>query len=116
MELRELSRDERVLLDFLLSSEIASRDALVAQAETVKTKGLTCTCGCPSFSLEPDRSQPRADVGERIVSDAHGLDGDGHLIGVMLFVDDGYLSEVEVYSVDGSGFGGLPDPTWLELG
>lgn len=48
-------------------------------------------------------------------TDAHGTDPDGNPVGVLLFVDDGYLSEVEVYSVDGSGFAGLPDASALKL-
>jgi hypothetical protein len=48
-------------------------------------------------------------------TDAHGTDPGGNPVGVLLFVDDGYLSEVEVYSVDGSGFAGLPDASTLEL-
>ncbi len=49
-------------------------------------------------------------------TDAHGTDPGGKPVGVLLFVDDGYLSEVEVYSVDGSGFAGLPDASALSGG
>ena len=50
-----------------------------------------------------------------MVSDAHGTDPGGSAVGVLLFVDDGYLSEVEVYSVEGDDFAGLPRPTALTL-
>jgi len=33
----------------------------------------------------------------------------------LLFVDDGYLSEVEVFNYEGSDFAGLPDPSALKL-
>ncbi len=50
-----------------------------------------------------------------MVSDAHGTDPGGHAVGVLLFADDGYLSEIEVYSVDDDDFGGLPQPDLLRL-
>jgi hypothetical protein len=34
---------------------------------------------------------------------------------VLLFTEDGYLSEVEVYSVEGDDYGGLPRPESLKL-
>ena len=50
-----------------------------------------------------------------MVSDAHGLDPGGNSIGVLLFVKDGYLDDVEIYSNEGSTFAGLPDPSALRL-
>jgi hypothetical protein len=49
------------------------------------------------------------------VIEAGGTDPAGNKVGVLLFPDeDGYLSEVEVYSLEGP-FGGLPDPEQLQL-
>jgi hypothetical protein len=105
------------LLDFLLSRDFPGRAELVRQAETVQTNGLSCSCGCPSFSLVPDRSLPAAAVtyADRMVSDAHGTDPGGNAVGVLLFTEDGYLSQVEVYSVEGDDFDGLPRPELLQL-
>jgi len=50
-----------------------------------------------------------------MVSDAHGIDTGGNSIGVLLFVKDGYLDDVEIYSTEGSGFAGLPDTSALKL-
>ena len=50
-----------------------------------------------------------------MVSDAHGTDPGGNSVGVLLFTEDGYLSQVEVYSVEGGGFDGLPQPVSLQL-
>ncbi len=50
-----------------------------------------------------------------MVSDAHGTDSGGNAIGVLLFVEDGYLSEVEVYSVEGDGLSEVPSSTALTL-
>jgi len=115
MQARDLTSEERGVLDLLLTRRFQGRDALAAQAKTVQTTGLSCSCGCPSFALSPDRTLPSAEVAERMPTDAHGTDPDGNPVGVLLFVDDGYLSEVEVYSVDGSGFAGLPDAGALKL-
>jgi hypothetical protein len=115
MQARDLTPDERGVLDLLLTRRFQGRDALAAQARMVQTTGPSCSCGCPSFELRPDTTLPPADVAERMPTDAHGTDQGGNPVGVLLFVDDGYLSEVEVYSVDGSGFAGLPDASTLEL-
>ena len=50
-----------------------------------------------------------------MVSDAHGLDPGDNSIGVLLFVKDGYLDDVEISSNEGSSFAGLPDPGALKL-
>src|SRR3954447_5022393 len=108
---RELAPDERRLLDFLFTGDFPERAQLAAQAATARTRGSSCVCGCPSFSLVPDRSLPPANLpGLGPVIEAGGTDPAGNKIGVLLFPDeDGYLSEVEVYSLEGP-FGGLPDP------
>jgi hypothetical protein len=98
------------LLNFLLSRDLPGWAELVAQAETVLTGGLSCNCGCPSFSLVADRSLPPAAVAEGMVSDAHGTDPGGNKVGVLLFTEDGYLSLLEVYSAGESRFDGLPQP------
>jgi len=88
---------------------------MVVQARTAQTAGRSCACGCPSFSLRADKSLPPAEVPERMVSDAHGVDPAGNAIGVLLFTEDGYLSEVEVYSVEGDGLDELPRADALTL-
>ena len=54
-------------------------------------------------------------VDARVPIEAHGEDPAGNQVGVLLFVDDGYLSEVEVYSIAGDRFGGVPDPRRLRI-
>lgn len=117
MEARPLQDDQRRLLDFLLIRDFPGRAELAEQAKSVLTAGSSCSCGCPSFSLVADRSLPPAAIayGDRMVSDAHGPDPGGNEVGVLLFTDEGYLSEVEIYSVEGDGFGGLPSPDSLKL-
>ena len=115
MEVRELTPNERGILDLLLTRPFPGREALLEQAKTVRTSGLSCTCGCPSFSLQPDRSLPSAEVADRMPSDAHGTDPGGNQIGVLLWIEDGYLFDVEVFSYGGPEFAGLPDPSALKL-
>lgn len=108
MEARALDRDQRALLDFLLSRELPGRTELIRQAETILTAGSSCSCGCPSFSLIADRDLPAAAVSyaDRMVSDAHGTDPGGNEVGVLLFTEDGYLVEVEIYGVGSDDFAG----------
>jgi hypothetical protein len=112
--LRPLTTPERELLEFLLDQDFPGRAELRAQTHTVKTSGRSCPCGCPSFALIPNQPVPSAPIEARMVSDAHGTDPAGNLVGVLLFADDGYLSEVEVYSVTGADISELPLVTDLK--
>jgi hypothetical protein len=112
-----LQSGERAPLDLMLTRNFPGRTELVQQAATVQTAGLSCSCGCPSFSLVPDRSLPPSAVAyaERMVSEAHGTDPGGNEVGVLLFIEEGYLAQVEVYSFVGDAFSGLPQPDSLKL-
>jgi hypothetical protein len=117
MEPRDLTDRERSLLDLLLTRDFAGVDELRRQTSTVRTTGLSCTCGCPSFSLVPDRVEPAA-VSERMVSDAHGTDPLGNSVTVLLFVEDGYLAGVEVLDPTGehaSALAGRPESAAVAL-
>lgn len=115
MDTRPLSSQERALLDLLLTREFPGRDALVEQAKTARWGGPGCGCGCPSYLLEVDRTLPAALVEERMVSDAHGCEPGGNPVGILLFVDDGYLREVEVYGYEDFDWTGLPVIESVEL-
>jgi hypothetical protein len=115
MAIQPLTADERALLDLLLTAEFPGRDALVEQAKTASWGGPGCTCGCPSYLLEVDRTLPAALVEEPMVSDAHGRDRAGNLVGILLFVDEGYLREVEIYGHEDFEWAGLPILGSVEL-
>jgi hypothetical protein len=100
----------------MLSEPFPGRDELIPQAKTARSTGASCSCGCPSFGLAPDKSLAPALVPERVPVSASGRDPGGNLVGVLLFVDDGYMSNLEVYSASGeSAFAGLPDPGDLTI-
>ncbi len=117
---RDLLPDERYMLDVLLSRPFDGRDELSAQASALSVKG-PCTCGCPSIALAVDRSARPAPV-RGMVAEGVGLDVQGNVVGVLLFVDDdGYMSELEVYAFGGDIHGrptdayGMPTVETFEL-
>ncbi len=69
----------------------------------------SCNCGCPSISLVVSHDAPAViAVKERIVADLAGQTADGISVGVLIFQDDGKLSELEIYPYDNEGEFGLP--------
>ena len=113
---RDLTDAERKIVQFMLSEPFPGRDQLIPQAETVRSTGASCSCGCPSFGLAPDRSLAPAIVPERVPVSASGRDPGGNPVGVLLFVDGGYMSNLEVFSAQGdSVFAGLPEPADLSI-
>src|SRR6266700_2531642 len=92
---RSLTVPERAILDFLLTSEFQGRGALRAQADHARVTG-RCPCGCATVVLTVNRTAaPPAQVSERMVADAMSTDDE---YGLLLFVDAGYLSSVEIYA------------------
>lgn len=113
--LRPRTRPKRALHELLLTRDFVGAHELRLQAEEVRTGGLSCDCGCASFSLRPDVSKAPSPVSERVPTEAHGTDPEGNRVGVLLFVDAGYLSEVEIVGFEGTPTGGLPLPASLTL-
>jgi len=125
--IRRLTEREKEILLFLLSAvDLPDRDALLQQAEVAEVAD-ECSCGCASIDLEIDRSvatQARQDLSFDLVS-AHADDlqlvnrrhrltvmGDDltfdeslpvpddleGAIGLILFVEDGWISGLEIWS------------------
>jgi hypothetical protein len=93
---RPLSPGEREILDHLLSADVPGADALRRQVDHTRVIG-RCPCGCATIMLAVDRAaSPTAAVSSRTPIDAMSLNNQ---YGLMLFVDDGYMSSVEIYGM-----------------
>lgn len=96
---RPLLPEERATLMALLAhADFDGRDALVAQADTALVNSY-CGCECATVGLEVDPTTPRAfDAPSPIPNTAYVSDADGQPIGgIVVFLDDGYLSSLEIY-------------------
>lgn len=85
----------------LTHADFAGRDALVAQARSARADSY-CGCGCATIGLDVDRSMQQASGRRSPISNGAGVfnaDGD-EVGGIIVFVDDGYLSALEIYSWD----------------
>jgi hypothetical protein len=89
------------LLAVLNHAPFAGREELLAQAATALVIG-HCTCGCATVDLSVDRALPAATSSPSPVpNEATALDATNEpLGGVLVFVRDGYLSSLEIYSYD----------------
>ena len=118
-EPRNLSAEERVLLDFILAGPNV-RPELRAQGDSAEAV-FVCDCGCRSVGLRPDPAVPDAPYTAKdsyVGSDtyigltADGLSAEGTDVEVTLHVISGRMTELEIW--DGSDRGGesrgeLPD-------
>jgi hypothetical protein len=98
---RPLTERESELLGAFLGHDFRGVEALRAQ-----TRGLLarsgCTCGCGTIDLIPQRGgMPRSSARNPVEVSGHVLDLDGETIGgVVLWVEDGLLSSIEVHWYD----------------
>lgn len=113
-----LTDDERALLDALLSHDFAGVNELRKQAPNVLAKkGCACGCGTVTF-VACAGSMPRSEAVSPVPVEGVLKDADGNAVGgLMLFVEDGMLGSLEIYSY---GSGPLPLPlveqvTWDAL-
>jgi hypothetical protein len=100
---RALLPEEREAL--LLSFELldgATREALRAQAAAAKVGRYDCPCPCASMGLVVDKTKvPPLSVWEAPVGDVSIYDPDGEpLGGVLVWIEDGYLSSIEDWWLD----------------
>lgn len=96
---RPLLEEERDTLMALLNyADFDGRDALLVQAESARAEWL-CGCGCATVNLQVDPGARSAGQTYRpIPNEADVLDGEGESIGgVIVFADEGYLSNLEVH-------------------
>lgn len=111
---RELSRDERALLDRLLLHGASAAKPYVEQLLRV-TVASRCGCGCPTIDLAVDGRTASPGSPTLILSEAGGVSPEGISFGVILHGREGLISELEVYPVDGEGAFTLPDIEKIEF-
>jgi hypothetical protein len=109
---RELTTEERKLLDFLLEPEFPGRDELREQAKDVQVWGV-CTCGCRSMNLQVLESSPKATVNARVPVEAN-FQSDESPTGILLHVVDGRMIELEFVEYDPVIKGVFPPLAQLE--
>lgn len=105
-----LTLTEHELAVALLSQPFSGRDALMAQLEDAQARTID-TDG--SFALRV--TAPPAKVLFRVPVTGSTRDPDGVGVEVLLHVLDGFMSEVEIYRVDGEAVRAQVDPSTLEL-
>lgn len=96
-----LSDNERALLDGFLAHEFMGVDELREQAKHVTAKR-GCECGCGTIEFVPDGAiVPRSTAANPVPVDGmvHDTNGD-EIGGLILFVRDGMLLSLEIYSHD----------------
>jgi hypothetical protein len=87
------------LLNWLLEHGLPEAKSFAPQIETTQaTSG--CGCGCPSILLHVEEGAPLGTNCDRIISDVVGMTTEGKSIGVLLFQNEGKLTELEVYPLD----------------
>jgi hypothetical protein len=96
---RELTEEERSFLMHVLSHGSESARSFVAQLPVARAVG-GCTCGCPSIGLVVNQAAVKGYATERVVVDLIDATPDGLGVGVLVFADAGYLSELEIYDFD----------------
>jgi hypothetical protein len=99
---RPLLPEERAtLMAILTHADFDGRDALVTQARTAQVDSY-CGCGCATVGLEVDRTTPPAVNARSPIPNGAGVfDADGEEVGgIIVFLDDGYLCNLEIYSWD----------------
>jgi hypothetical protein len=113
---RPLRPEERGLLTALLNhADFDGRDALLAQLEVARVVGY-CGCGCASVDLAVDAPAGLDGVAHPIPNEARVLAADGEAVGgVLVFIQDGCLSMLEVYNYRGEPISPLPPTERLEL-
>jgi len=93
---RSLTARERAALDFLLSADAPTVEALRIQAQSVRATGY-CSCGCPSIHLQADSEQAPEAMERFPVISSVNVPGDGEdTLWLLLFTERGWLSFLEI--------------------
>jgi hypothetical protein len=94
---RPLRAQERMLLDRLLSHDFLGVEALRQQAVDV-TAAPGCPCGCGTLDLRPGPGSPPSTAVSPVPVEGELFEDGVCTGGLLLFVEGGLLSSLEVYS------------------
>lgn len=111
MSFRQLTDNERRLVNRLLEKDFPGRDAISEQVNEALVKQID-----ENGSLEFDVGiAPKAVSKFRIPTEGEIEDIDGVIVHVLLHVVDGRVSELEIFKEDNSPVKKMPDPIALRL-
>ena len=113
-EYRDLTFEERRLLEWLIANGNADASVFESQVPQVKVVA-RCTCGCPSLDLALGEKESRTVGASTILADAAGRSPEGVPVIVTLHAREGEISELEVISCDETEVFGMPTPEMLEV-
>jgi hypothetical protein len=106
-EYRDLTPDERTLLEWLLANGHTGAMTYASQLSQIKVVS-RCGCGCPTIDLAVGEKKSGTTGVSTILADARGYSPEGIEVEVILHAREGDLSELEVYSLDGTSEFTLP--------
>jgi hypothetical protein len=102
----------RALLDY---ADFKARDALLAQIDDARVVG-RCGCGCATVDLQVESPPVVEALSSPLPNEANVIGTDGEEIGgVLVFVKDGRLSTLEVYSNTEEPIDPLPPTSRLDI-
>jgi hypothetical protein len=113
-EYRDLTFDERRLLEWLIANGNAEASVYASQLPQVKVVA-RCTCGCPTLDLALGGKKFRTIGASTILADAFGHSPEGVPVNVILHAREGEISELEVISCDETKVFGMPTPEMLKV-
>jgi hypothetical protein len=113
-EHRDLTAEERRLLEWLLENSLTDTTAFAPQISQTKVVA-RCTCGCPTLDLAVGGKAFRTVGPSTILVDAYGHSPEGVPVNVTIHAREGELSELEVISMDATQVFGMPTPKTLEI-
>lgn len=111
---RELSGEERRLLEWLISNSPTDTKAFASQIPQTKVIA-HCKCGCPTLDLAVGEKTSRTVGPSTILVDAYGHSPEGVPVNVTVHAREGEISELEVISMDATEVFGMPTPETLEI-
>ncbi len=97
-ERRPLTKEEKTLLEWLISNGNSGAKQYASQIVNVSVVG-ACTCGCPAVDLAVGDREQRKAAPSHILADSLGKTPDGIEVGVILHAREGEISELEIYAI-----------------